>query len=70
MRLRQAIKKALKGVVAFLFDKAQNYDTRNRHTPFESQNTLDLKGMRFPNFMLSKVSCPKGIGVFNSVAFQ
>lgn len=36
MKLRQAIKKALKRVVAFLFDKAQNFDTTSRLTPFES----------------------------------
>lgn len=27
MKLREAIKKALKGVVAFFFDKAQSFDT-------------------------------------------
>lgn len=65
MRLRQAIKKALKGVVAFLFDKAQNFDTRSRHTPFESQNTLDPEGVS------SLILCfPKARSVFSSVPFQ
>lgn len=58
-------KKALKGVAAFCFDKAWNYDTRSRYTPFRSQDTLDLEGTWFPNFLLSSISCPKGINVFS-----
>lgn len=65
MRLRQATKKALKGVAAFLFDKAWNYETRSKYTPFKSQDTLDLEGKRFSNFLLSNISCLKGIDVFS-----
>jgi len=35
MRHRQATKKALKGVVALLFDEVWNNDTRSRYTSFK-----------------------------------